>query len=361
MLLSQACLAQQIRSPEVNANSTVTLRLRAPEAKSVVAKINRVPSGTLTLTKTAEGVWEGTSQPLPAGIHEYAFEVDGTRQIDPRNRWVKKWYSLESLFEIPGSLALLTELQSVPHGTLHHHYYHSSVTDTDRPIVVYTPPGYDPIQDQRYPVLFLLHGFGDDQTAWTEVGRAHRIADNLIASGELEPLIIVMPYGHPVDLPYGHRADDYGPKNDEAMEREIVDQLVPLVESWYRIDSVPDRRAIVGLSMGGGHSLKTGLKHTDTFAWVGGFSSSAPQPDDLLEQFPALVPDQTDAGCEANRNLKLLWFACGKDDFLLQQNRDFATGLKELNVRHQYVETDGAHNWSVWREYLPTFLKKIFR
>lgn len=343
---------QQTQSPEVHGDRTVTFRHRAPAAEEVTVDIARVPDGKVELAKNDQGLWQGTSKPLPPGIHEYTFRVDGAQQIDPLNRWIKKWYSLNSLVEIPGDPALVSELQSVPHGTLHHHTYFSSVTKQDRAAIVYTPPGYS--ASNQYPVLYLLHGFGDDQTAWTEVGRANLIADNLIAQGKISPMIIVMPNGHPVALPYGERARNYGKQNDNDMLADVTTVLMPLVEQNYATEDDASQRGIVGLSMGGGHSLGIGLRHMDKFAWVGAFSAAAPSAESLTEEFPELKT--------AKDQLKLLWIACGKDDFLLERNREFTKGLDALAVKHTYLETEGAHNWSVWRDdYLPQFLQLVFK
>ncbi|MFN3189483.1 MAG: alpha/beta hydrolase [Aureliella sp.] len=349
------CLGQRIQSPQVHQDGSVTFRFQSSSASQVEVRIARVPGvARVALEKGEQGLWEATSPALPAGIHEYHFLVDGTRAIDPHNRWIKKWYSLDSLVEVPGTPALVTELQSVPHGTLHHHTYQSAVIDGDRSAIVYTPPGYARELDRVYPVLFLLHGFGDDQTAWTEVGRAHLIADNLLAANKIAPMVIVMPYGHPEPLPYGERANDYGEKNDAKMAEDLISELLPLIESTYRVRKDRDARGIVGLSMGGGHSLRTGLGHADQFAWVGAFSAAAPSGKNLLEQFPQLAGDQFPR--------KLLWIACGDKDFLLKRNQQFVAGLKDAGVDHEYVESKGSHNWSVWRdEYLPQFLQLVFQ
>lgn len=357
LLWSQAAesvLAQQVRSPEVHANGTVTFRHRASNTENVEARIARVQDGVVEMEKTQDGWWIGTSKILPAGIHEYSFRVDGDRQIDPLNRWVKKWYSLDSLFEIPGNPARLSEMTAVPHGTLHHHVYRSSVTDADRRLIVYTPPQYSAESNRTFPTLYLLHGFGDDQTAWTEVGRAHWIADNLIDAGKMEPMFIVMPYGHPVELPYGNRSPDYGEKNDLAMRQDIIQEVLPFIEANYPVEKAPTRRAIIGLSMGGGHALRIGLSHSNQFAWVGAMSAAAPSVKSMDRDFPNF--DQW------NDQLDLLWIACGKDDFLLQRNQDFVASLREHQVRHTYLETEGSHNWSVWRDdYLPKFLQAVFK
>ena len=269
--------------------------------------------------------------PLSPGIYEYMLDVDGTRHLDPSNRTIKKWYSCQSLFEVKGDPPLVTELQDVPQGALHHHTYSSPVAECQRGVIVYTPPSYYEKADQKYPVLFLLHGFGDDQTAWTEVGRAHRIADNLIAAGTAKEMVIVMPYGHPVPLPYD-RGPDYSPSNDAKMVREIDEVLLPWVEKHYRVARESERRAITGLSMGGGHSIRIAMA-TNDFDWVGAFSAAAPKSETPRELAPNL--DQL------SNQLKLFWIACGEDDFLLERNQNFIVRLKEADVPHQYVETSG--------------------
>jgi enterochelin esterase family protein len=349
-LFVSSLLAQRIQSPEVHPDRSVTFRFVGDEADEVRVDIARVDHGRVELSKQDDGLWVGTSETLDPGIYEYSLLVDGNRHIDPLNRWVKKWYSLNSLFEIPGDPPLLTELQKVPHGSLHHHTY-VSVTGEQQQLVVYTPPGYEGSGEQRYPVLFLLHGFGDDQTAWTEVGRAHRIADNLIASGKAKPMVIVMPYGHPTGLPFGEVPSDYGDKNDAAMVREIDQILIPWVGARYRVADDPNRRAITGLSMGGGHSLRTALA-TNDFAWVGAFSAAAP------DELPTLLASDLAA---FKQQIRLLWIACGDEDFLLDRNRKFVERLRAADVEHTYVETSGSHNWDVWRdEYLPMFLPMLF-
>jgi enterochelin esterase family protein len=197
----------------------------------------------------------------------------------------------------------------------------------------------------------LCHGFGDDETAWTEVGRAHLITDNLIAAKRIEPVVIVMPSGHPVPLSERNESD-YGQTNSDAMEEDVVTVLLPLVEQQYHVTTDARERAIAGLSMGGGHAITIGMSHPELFGSIGAFSSSTPSGD-LASDHPTWLPS-------ANRkqhDRTLFWIACGKDDSLLERNRQFNEQLNENNVAHLYVETPGNHRWGVWREYLPTFLE----
>ncbi|TWU02301.1 esterase [Stieleria varia] len=352
-LASGTSIAQQVRSPNINDDGTATFRFVSNSAKSVQVNIERTDGGKLDLVRSENGIWEVTTQVLPPGIYEYSFVVDGTRQVDPHNRWVKKWFSINSLFEVPGDPPLVTQLQAVAHGTVHHHLYHSSVTNSDRGLIVYTPPGYHDHPDKNYPVLYLLHGFGDDQTAWTEVGRANLTADNLIATGKITPMLIVMPYGHPVPVPSGNRPEDYWLHNNEAMEADVTQVVIPMIQQQYRVRTDAAGRGITGLSMGGGHSLRIGLKHSDLFGAVGAFSAAAPEGEERDAVLAALAKSE---------NPPMLWIACGKDDFLIERNRSFDAELTKREMEHEFVETEGAHNWDVWRDdYLPKFLQLVFR
>ncbi len=346
------CAQARSDSPAVHPDRTITFRLQAPTAESV--KLNGL--GSPQLTKGSNGVWSVTVGPLEPEIYSYTFNVDGTTMIDPHNRYVKKWFNLESLVEVPGNPPLPHELQNVPHGTVHQHHYFSRAVGGLQPVYVYTPPGYDPRADKAYPVLFLLHGFGDDESAWTAVGRAHYIADNLLANGQIKPMLIVMPNGHPVPVQQGQRFEDYSGKNCDLLESEIAGDLLPLVEKEYRASRSASDRAIVGLSMGGGQSLGIGLSRLDLFEWVGGFSSAAPDQD-LEKKFARLIAtDDT----SRRTNLRLLWIGCGEKDFLLKRNQAFIAWLKKENIPHTFHLSAGGHEWPVWRKYLAEFLPLLF-
>ena len=343
------CLAQDFYSPIVDSDRTVLLRIQAADAKQVQVSID----GQRHAMEQSESVWRFQTEPMAPGIYDYAFYVDGTRTLDARNRWFKKWRTCANLVEIPGDPPLVTELQDVPHGVIHRHWYPSSTTGKARPLMVYTPPGYQHDGHARYPLVLLLHGFGDDETAWTEVGRAHLIADNLIASGQVGPVVIAMPWGHPVPVPEGKRPEDYFDGNNEAYEKDLMNDVLPFVERSYRAGATPQSRAIVGLSMGGGHALDTGLKNSDQFFAVGAMSAATPKID--LERYVSLKgPKPT-----VNEQLAHLWIPIGKDDFLYDRNQTFLSGLREQEVEFTYVETEGGHEWRLWRDYLVRFLKLV--
>jgi enterochelin esterase-like enzyme len=294
------------------------------------------------------GVWTATVGPLEADIYDYSFNVDGVAVCDPNNMWAKPLrFPHSSLFEIPSQPPHLWENQRVPHGAVHVHAYFSKSLSAPRRLHVYTPPGYEK-SSTPYPVLYLLHGRTDNDSAWTETGRANFVADNLLARREAKPMIIVMPDGHPIEA----SASDTNamPANLDAFCRELVEDVVPLTESIYRVKANRDNRAIIGLSMGGGQALTAGLTHRELFAWVGGMSSYLPDAENRVAT----------AFSDLKNNLKLLWFACGKDDGLLAHSQQLDAALNRKGVSHTFNVTAGTHNWLVWRRYLGEFMPLLF-
>lgn len=218
-----------------------------------------------------------------------------------------------------------------------------------RDLYVYTPPGYGTSLKKRLPALYLQHGAGDNHATWVIHGKAHWILDNLIAQRRAVPMVIVMMDGHAGQRGTNRVALD---GNTSAFERDLFEDVLPLIETNYRVRTDPEARAIAGLSMGGGQALSVGLRHLEKFSWIGGFSSSAPARDIVMQ-----AAEHT----KGRKSLKLLWVACGKDDFLLERNRDFVAALKEKNIPHAWELTEGGHTWPVWRTYLGEFLPKLFR
>ena len=259
-------------------------------------------------------------------------------------------------WKCPETHRSLHQQQCVPHGVVHHHTYLSQTTSSERGVYVYTPPGYRVDGTEQYPLLVLMHGYGDDESAWLEVGRANWIADNLIAQDKAVPMVIAMPYGHPLPLARSGTFDDYATRNEAAMEQDLLHDLFPLLAAQYRLKQDRLQRAIVGLSMGGGQSLTIGLSNLDRFAWIGGFSSAPPRGD-VDGKFADLLQDVA----ATNDQVKLLWIGCGKEDFLLERNQQFHSWLSEKKIDHTFQLTDGGHDWMVWRKYLAEFLPQLFR
>ena len=356
MMPASVQTTQAIRSPEVHPDNRVTFRLRAPNAKEVI--LAREGAQRVPMLKGEQGVWSVTTEPLEPDLYGYSFVADGVSLIDPSNALMKpNLLSTQSVVHVPG-LSLPWEVNNVPHGTIHHHFYKSGVVGDERDYYVYTPPGYDPTARNLYPVLYLLHGFSDDASGWTAVGRAQVILDNLIAQGKAKPMLVINPlgYGAPeivAPIPASARDPKLRQRNMEKFRDALLGEVIPDVEKLYRASKDRNSRAIAGLSMGGAESLYVGLNALNRFAWIGAFSSGG-LGEDFSATFPAL-------DSKANSQLHLLWIACGTEDRLIDGSRKFRDWLKSKDIRHTGIETPGAHTWMVWRRNLATFAPLLFR
>ncbi len=342
---------QRLQSPEVGPDNRVTFRFRAPGAKDVY--LAREGAQRLPMQRDEAGVWTVTTDPLEPDIYGYFFIADGVNLIDPSNPLMKpNLLNTQSAVHVRSSASLPWEVDSVPHGELHRHFYRSAVVGDDRDFYVYTPPGYDPAAKKLYPVLYLLHGFSDDASGWSAVGRAHVILDNLIAQGKARPMLVVMPlgYGAP-EILSRVRDDNLRRRNMDKFREALLQEVIPAIEKSYRVQKDRNSRAIAGLSMGGAESLYTGLNNLKTFAWIGAFSAGGLN---LGDSFPGL-------DAQANAQLRLLWIACGKDDGLIANHRKFIEWLNAKEIRNTASETSGAHTWMVWRRYLAEFTPLLFR
>ena len=343
-------------SPEVHPDKSVTFRFRAPNAKEVLLGLEG--ASKVPMTKDDQGVWTLTTAPLESDFYGYTFTADGVTLIDPSNYLIKpNLLDTQSQVHVPGPDTLPWEINDVPHGIVHHEFYRSAVVGDQRDFYVYTPPGYNPRAKQSYPVLYLLHGFSDDASGWTAVGRANLILDNLIAQGKAKPMLVVMPlgYGTPeIVYPDGLDKDPQRRRrNYDLFMQALLTEVMPQVESSYRVIKKREARAVAGLSMGGTESLMTGLNHLDKFAWIGAFSSGGLDPD-FDADFSAL-------DTKASQKLHLLWIACGTDDGLIGINRKLREWLKSKGVELTAIETPGTHTWMVWRRNLSNFTPLLFR
>ena len=346
-----------LQSPVVNADKSVTFQFRDPNAKEVV--LAREGAQRVPMQKEEQGVWSVTTVPLDPDLYGYSFVADGVALIDPSNPAMKpNLLSPQSVVHVPGPSTLPWEINDVPHGAVHHHFYKSGIVGDQRDFYVYTPPGYDLKAKKPYPVLYLLHGFSDDASGWTAVGRANVILDNLIAQGKAKPMLVVMTlgYGAPEIL------DRNGPplrdpslrqKNMDRFRDALFEEVIPQVEQSYHAAKDRASRAIAGLSMGGAESLYTGLNAVNRFAWVGAFSSGG-LGEKFDESFPSL-------DAEANSQLHLLWVSCGTDDRLIDTNRKFLDWIAGKSIHFTRIETPGAHTWMVWRRNLAEFAPLLFR
>jgi len=353
--LSAQTPPKPIVSPEVHPDHRVTFRFRAPSAREV--SLEREGAKRLPMLKDDQGVWSVTTDALDPDFYSYSFVADGVSLIDPSNPLITpNILHTQSRLHVPGPASLLWEISDVPHGVIHRHFYKSGIVGDERDFYVYTPPGYDPGGRSEYPVLYLLHGFSDDASAWIAVGRANVILDNLFARGRARPMVVVMPlgYGAPEVLKrVGPRDASLWRTNVERFKEATLQEVLPQVEKAYRVSKDRNQRAIAGLSMGGAEALITGLNSLDRFAWIGAFSSGG-VGDDYGSIFPGL-------DAKADAKLRLLWIACGKEDRLFDGNLKFIGWLKSKGIRCTWVETPGAHNWLLWRRYLSDFVPLLFQ
>jgi enterochelin esterase family protein len=355
--------ANALRSPEVNAERTVTLRFRAPEATKVelVGEILQ-GQGPRAMTKDESGIWTTTVGPLPPEIWIYNFRVQGVDVVDPANPAIKPTppgQTMSSFVEVPGEQPASYDSRAVPHGEVRMVLYASKAMGVTRWLWIYTPPNYDK-SSSKYPVLYLLHGNGEAQNGWVMNGRANIILDNLIADRKAQPLIVVMPQGHAL------QGANVGPlvripgetgMFSNRFPKDLLEDVIPLVERNYRVLADADHRAIAGLSMGGGQALSIGLNHLDVFRWVLGFSAAIGGEILKTERtFQTVLADPA----TANRRLRLLWVSCGKQDFLYQANRPFVDTLTAKGLKVTNKETEGSHVWSVWRKNLNETAPMLF-
>lgn len=348
---AQSQSTNTVVSPEFHADHRVTFRIDAPKASEVTLFGDwMLPDTKTPMARDANGIWSTTVEPLESGLAIYTFTVDGVTMPDPVNPRVKlRARTSASLVNVIGNPPELWEARAVPHGKVEENWEPSAVTGDTRAYRVYTPPGYDPARGKRYPVLYLLHGNNDTAAGWTDVGKANFILDNLIAEKRAQPMIVVMPWGHAI--PYGGESSN----NTAMVERYLIEEVMPGVDRKYRTARGRENRAIVGLSMGGGHALHIGLSHLDRFSAVGVFSSGLPM--DFESRFRSLLEDPKGT----NQKLKLLWIGCGRQDGAFARSEKLAEVLSAHGVRNTFHATDGLHNFAIWRRYLAEVAPLLFR
>jgi enterochelin esterase-like enzyme len=331
----------------------VAFAIRASDAKDVKLR-GQWSKDAISMTKGEKGDWSVTIEKVPAGVWEYSYAVDGVNVMDPKNPAFKPQREPgKSILHVPSNPPAPWDWRDVPHGTVHQHGYLSKVLGRARELVVYTPPGYEKDSAKKYPLLVLQHGSGDNQRTWVEHGKAHWIFDNLIAQEKAQPMVVMMLDGHPHGMVGREAGDAKRIAAQEAFERELFEDAMPLVESIYSVEKNAANRAIAGLSMGGAQSLSVGLMNLDRFAWVIAMSAGPPSAQ-RMEKFLA-------DPAAANAKLKLLWIGVGKNDFLLQRSEQLTASLKEKGIRHEWLLTEGDHSWPVWRRYLAEVAPLLFK
>lgn len=342
-------------SPQVNPDNTVVFRYLAPSAKEVILSA-QFEKAQVPLTKDSTGVWSVTLGPVKPDMYPYHFIVDGVRVADPRNTGIFPNEGFQSsIVEITGSSPLIHTLQDVPHGTLSYRYYTSPELGI-RPVVIYTPSGYEKDTKTKYPVLYLLHGTTDTEETWSKVGRANVILDNLIAQGKARPMIIVMPYGRAYPVISKSSGSLRNWENLQEFKKDFLNNLLPFVEQNYSVKTDKDSRAIAGFSGGGGETLFLGLNNPELFGWICGFA-----PGMLKEEFGRNNAVAFENPTLTNQRLKLFWIGVGKEDGLYPVISEYLKVLDEKGIKHETFISDGGHTWMNCKVYLTTIAQKLFK
>ena len=373
----------QVASPDVHADNSVTFNLIAPEAQKVQITGDFLPPkkveyggntyempGVADLVKNDKGVWTLTTEPLQPELYTYNMLVDGVKIIDPLNVYnIRDINNLFSVLLIGGNQrADLYKVNKVAHGTVSKIWYESPTAGLTRRLTVYTPAGYE-TSGKEYPVLYLLHGIGGDENAWSELGRAAQIMDNLIAQGKAEPMLVVMTNGNisqeacPGETSEGFRVPTMMlPKTMEGSFETAFPDVVKFIEKTYRVKKDKAHRAIAGLSMGGCHSLFISINYPDLFGYVGLFSAAVDRQQNNQEGYPNIYADRNQKIDRLfSKHPKLFWIGIGKTDFLIQSNNDLRAYLDSKNHKYTYLETEGGHIWRNWRIYLSEFTPLLFK
>jgi len=332
-----------ISSPDVNPDHSITFRYYSRNAQSVTLKGEFLKS-PLSFKGDTSGIWTVTVPPVKPDIYPYSFLVDSVETADPNNTYIFANERFKrSIVDIPGDAPLVHSLQNVPHGKVSYRYYNSTTLGTTRQLLVYTPPGFDPNGKIKYPVLYLIHGGSDTEETWIKVGNADLIADNLIAQKKAVPMIIVMPYGN------------VRPKAMPDFTKDVINDIIPFIESNYPVLIDSKNRAVAGFSVGGGQTLNIGLTNTDKFAWI---CSYAPYTatEEFQKNFTSWSPDAV----KINKQLKLFTISVGTDDFLYESVKKNIAMFEEKKIILKPYIVSGGHTWMNCKLYLATTLQEIF-
>ncbi len=352
-----------IVSPEVSKDNRVTFRLQAPKASSVT--VSGDFGANAQMKKGEDVIWSVTVGPLEPEEYVYYYLLDSVRMLDPNNARVKTGYvtsTTTNLLNVPAKEAAFYDVQDVPHGEIRTQLYKSKSNGVVRELTVYVPPGYDENPGKRYPVLYLLHGFANDQNSWHRYGRANDILDNLLAKKAIDPFLVVMPLGYG-----GARIDGDGigipPEgagrlvgDADLYQRDLLEDVIPMIEKKYRTIADRKHRAIVGFSMGGGQAGRYGLSNLNTFSYIG-IMSAGLGGGATTEPLKTLAADPK----KANEQISLLWIGCGRQDFAFNGAKTLSDSLKQIGIKHNFVETEGEHHWRVWRRYLRDLSPLLFK
>jgi enterochelin esterase-like enzyme len=360
----------QAQYPCILPDNRVMFQIRAPQAQSVSVSL-----GNTSLTKGDNGYWTGTTSPQDPGFHYYQLIIDGVSVSDPASEAFYGTSKMSSAIEIPEKGVDFYTIKDVPHGEIRSKRYFSKYTNSWRRLNIYTPPGYDIQTDIKYPVLYIQHGGGEDERGWAEQGKTDIILDNLIAENKAKPMLVVIPNGNVPSR--GGMRGGYSVEGMAGFKEELVNNIIPFIESNYRVLTGAENRALSGLSMGGGQAFYVGLPNADKFAWIGVFSSGLfggigggfggggrsgsrgvlGGGFDAEAQIPGLLTNSK----SFNDKLSLLYISVGEQDPRFEPTKSAVATFKENGLEVEFASFPGQHEWQVWRKSLHDFAQRLFK
>jgi enterochelin esterase-like enzyme len=335
---------------------SVVFKVNAPDASGVQLDLGKL------YEKDEKGLWSVKTDPLVPGFHYYSLVIGGLKFADPASESYYGMGRMASGIDIPEEGTEFYTIRNILHGEIRSVAYFSKTTNSWRRMNIYTPPGYDTHKDTKYPVLYIQHGGGEDERGWAVQGKTDIILDNLIADGKAKPMIVVMANGN------APQAKGLGGYTDEAMaifRDEMVNNIIPFVETRYRVMAGAENRAIAGLSMGGGQAFYTGLRNTDIFKHIGIFSSGIfggiANPQGKQFDPEAAIPGILTRAAEFNEKLITLYISVGEQDARHEFTRKAIQTFKSSGLNVQFNSFPGDHEWQVWRKSLHDYAQQIFK
>ncbi|HPR30577.1 MAG TPA: alpha/beta hydrolase-fold protein [Prolixibacteraceae bacterium] len=337
-------------------DNSVVFQVKAPNAQKIQIDLGK----KYDMVKGADGIWNVRTEPVEPGFHYYFLVIDDVPVADPASQSFYGTGKMTSGIDIPETGDDFYAIRDVPHGTICSKYYYSNVSESWRRLYVYTPPGYDRNHGTNYPVVYLQHGGGEDETGWVKQGKTDLILDNLIAEGKAKPMIVVIANGN-----VRSGAGGYSSEAMSAFKREMTQNIVPFIDKNHRTLTEKKNRAICGLSMGGGQSFYTGLENLDVFGSVGIFSSgifggirnSSGSTFDAEKEIPGLLSKSADF----NKKLDLFYISCGEGDMRIEHTKKAVADMKENGLEVEFNSFPGDHEWQVWRKSFHDFASQVFK
>jgi enterochelin esterase family protein len=341
--------------PCIMPDNSVIFKVNAPNAQRIQIDLRK----KYDMEKGDDGVWTARTEPVEPGFHYYFLVIDDVPVADPASQSFYGTGKMASAIDIPEEGVDFYEIKDVPHGAVSSKYYYSNVTDSWRRFFVYTPPGYDENRKEKYPVVYIQHGGGEDETGWTVQGKTDIILDNLIAEGKIKPMIAVIANGN-VRTGRG----GYSSEGMASFKKEMTENVVPFIDNNYRTKADPKNRAICGLSMGGGQSFYVGLESLNYFGSVGVFSSGlfggirnpSGNTFDAEKEIPGLLSKSN----EFNKKLDLFYISCGEQDMRIEFTKQAVATMRENGLEVKFNSFPGDHEWQVWRKSLHDFVQMLF-